>query len=523
MFYLLSKIFKGFTRTERFLFIGAFLLFLTASVFTTLRLYYRLTIEAPERGGRYSEAVIGQPVFVNPLIADDSGINRDLIELIFSNLHSLTKNHKISPDNKVWTLTLYDNLRWHDGQPLTAEDIVFTINAIQNSETNSPQRAAWEGVAAEKLNEQEVKLVLKIPFAFFEESWRELWIAPKHIMSVVPPANLKLSNYNLEPVGSGPYRFNGLTKRKDGFITLYELAANHDYQPAPPFIEEFQFRFFENDEEAIGAFNQKEVGAVGGLAPEKIRKLKLTYQMFRINQPRYYGIFFNPYANPQFKEKNIRLALNYAIDKKKLLAAIFQNQAILVNGPLTPGIDGYSDGGERDFSPEKTRELLDSQGLSLNIVVPKIPFLIETVNLIKSDWEKIGAIVNPLILEPAAVHNDFIKNRNYDMIIFGNILKDYPDIFSFWHSSERFYPGLNLALYDSKEADQLLEAIREDLNKESRQEKVAAVQKLIREDQPAIFLYAPHYLYAAPKNLQGFKGRFENTAEWYLKTKRVFR
>lgn len=116
------------------------------------------------------------------------------------------------------------------------------------------------------------------------------------------------------------------------------------------------------------------------------------------------------------------------------------------------------------------------------------------------------------------------------MLIFGNSLKLNPDVFSFWHSSQKFYPGLNLALYDNKTADALLESLREESNEATRKEKISTLKRLIAEDTPALFLYNPSYLYATPENLRGITQnvinapaeRLSKMNEWYIKTKRVF-
>ena len=127
--------------------------------------------------------------------------------------------------------------------------------------------------------------------------------------------------------------------------------------------------------------------------------------------------------------------------------------------------------------------------------------------------------------------NEVIKTRNYQAVVFGNILRGNSDVFSFWHSSERFYPGLNLAIYSNKKVDNLLESIRKDFNLESRKTNLSKLQQLIYEDKPAIFLFSPNYIYAAPKNLGGLElklaitpsDRFEKVNEWYLRTARMFK
>lgn len=270
--------------------------------------------------------------------------------------------------------------------------------------------------------------------------------------------------------------------------------------------------------------------------------------------PRYYAIFFNPYAQDVLTDKNVRLSLNYATDKKKIIEKVFDNQALSVEGPLILGMKGYEAEiyPNESFSLEKANQVLESGGWQLNaegireknfdkqtkrlefdLVVPEIPFLVETANLVKEDWSKIGVKLNLVVNSPEQINDEIIKTRNYQMIIFGNIFAnaENPDLYSFWHSSERFYPGLNLALYENKTADNLIESIRKTLNDLKRQSELSSLQSLIIQDQPAIFLFSPDYLYVTKNWLRGFdekfidsaSQRFQDIAKWYEKTARVFK
>ena len=164
-------------------------------------------------------------------------------------------------------------------------------------------------------------------------------------------------------------------------------------------------------------------------------------------------------------------------------------------------------------------------------MVPEAKFLIESANLIRDDWKKIGVSLNPVVMKLSDVVNNAIKPRNYQMILFGNTLNNNPDVFSFWHSSQRFDPGLNLAIFSDKNADNLLENIRQNLDENTRQQDLSRLQKIINDAKPAVFLYSPKYIYATSKSLGGFSAksiafsanRFEKVNEWYLKTARVFK
>lgn len=205
---------------------------------------------------------------------------------------------------------------------------------------------------------------------------------------------------------------------------------------------------------------------------------------------------------------------------------------MIVNGPIPSIIEGYNPDvyKTKQIDTENAKNILSKAGLKeISATIPQIQFLIDAAELIKADWEKIGLTFNYQVATLQEM-NEVIKTRNYQTVVFGNILRGNPDVFSFWHSSERFYPGLNLALYSNKKVDGLLEAVRKNFDEATRKEQIKQLQSLITGDQPAIFLFSPAYLYVGPKTLGGFpekilstpSARFENINQWYLKTARVF-
>ena len=546
------NIFQSFTKTERRIFLAALIIFAAALGFRSFSYYYSRTVEVPVASRQYIEGIIGQPIFINPIVSGANDTDRDLSEILFSDLIDLSDRYTASPDGKTWNIFLKPDLKWDDNEPLTSDDVIFTIETIQNPDSRSQLAPAWQGVIVNRVSELEIEFILRTPYAFFLDNLKDLKILPQHIFEAIPAANLRLSSYNLEPVGSGPYKFVSFQKRKDGFITEYNFEINANYALEKPYIRSLVIKFFPDTAELIRAFNLKKIDGFGDLNPQNIGNLKLGRQILEINLPRYYAVFLNANSHEALKSLTVRTALESAINKNKIVEAVFSNKALIVNQPLPPIIPGYLPNASSSLAsdPEKINEALDKDQwrrnengvrekkigkntvqLEFNIIVPQITFLEETVNMIKEDWQAIGVKLNPIILSPQDVISEVIKTRNYQMLIFGNILKLNPDIFSFWHSSERFYPGLNLALYENKKADNLLETIRKNFDPASQKEQLGQLQALISQDRPAIFLFSPTYLYIAPKSLRGFEekalatpsDRFENINRWYLKTARIFK
>lgn len=484
------------------------------------------------------EGMIGQPTFINPVNAAND-VDRDIIPLLFSNLLQLTDSYQVSADNKVWTIVLKKGLAWDDGQKLTADDIVYSINAIQDPNTHSPLYNDWRSVAVERLNENEIRFTLPAPYTFFLDNLRTLRPIPKHIFADIPITNFRLSNYNLEPVGSGPYRYANLEKEKNGFITSYFLEPNERFFGERPYIKSFVFKFFNNTDDLISAFNKNQISSVGGLDHQAHKNIKRDSQYFQISIPRYYAVFFNLSSQDVFiKNKDFRLALTLATDKEKIIDSALQKNAIVINGPIFPGLEGYDKElyKEIGFNGERAQKIFidkkfADQKITLDLVVPEISFLVDAANIIRENWQKLGIKVNLIFADPATVANQYVKTRNYSAILFGNILKSNSDVTAFWHSSQRFYPGLNLSLYNSNDADVLLDVIKQEADPVRRQKSLLSLQQRILKDLPAVFLFSPNYTYITTKNLKGVEmdfltsasDRFNKVNKWYLKTSRRFK
>ncbi len=513
--------------------------------------YYAATKEVPAEGGTFIEGIVGQPTFINPLISSGSDADASAIELLFPNMNDLMESSAISADRKTISITLKKNLFWDDGKPLTADDVVFTVETMQDLLVRSPQAGAWQGVIAEKTNDNEVRFTMREPYAFFNDIIRKLKIAPRHLFGTIPTANLKLSKYNLEPVGAGPWMFKEMVTERNGFITMLTLTANPRYNGPQPLITNFSLHFYPNKETAMNAFNTREIDGWGGIEAMDVSALTGLHRLISISLPRYYAIFFNPNTHPALKEKNVRAALADAIDRRKIARNAFNDYAAAAEGPLTPHIIGY-DATVYQSSNNGTahaKQLLEGAGWLINpedgiryktvgkdrlkleftAIVPDLPFLTRTMEIVKQEWAAIGVKVILTPLNAEDMQKGPLKTRNYEMAVFGNILKGNPDVFAFWHSSQKFYPGLNIAMYGNATIDAILEKTQK--REQPDKKDLKKLQEIIKSDAPAAFLINPNYLYAVPVNLRGHNAenavtpsdRLTNARAWYLRTKRQFK
>ncbi|MBI3495262.1 hypothetical protein HY065_01395 [Candidatus Berkelbacteria bacterium] len=188
----------------------------------------------------------------------------------------------------------------------------------------------------------EKSFTLKAPYSYFLDALRELRIAPAHVFENVPISNIRLSNYNLEPVASGPYTFVSYEKQRDGYITAYHLSANNDYPGTRALIEKFNVSFFPAYQDALIAFNHKQIDGVGGIDPGRIIDLKIIHVLYKEALPEYYALFFNPTVAGVFKDQSVRTALTLATDKATITSAVFDGTATVANGPLAPQLADYN-------------------------------------------------------------------------------------------------------------------------------------------------------------------------------------
>ena len=520
-----------------------FLSFLLAGIFLlSFNFICKFTTLEPEKGGVLRLGVIGRPSYVNPVLAQSNDCDKDLIELIYDGLYSidgegklianLSEKTEISEDGRTYIIFLKDNVYWHDGMAFTADDVIFTIETIQDPSIRSPLRLNWAGVVVEKLGTHVVRFNLKNPYEPFLQNLT-LKIIPKHIWENIESRNFLSADYNLKPIGTGPYLFNSLEKNKAGKIISYSLAANENYFQKEPFISQLIFHSYDNYDLAKSGLLKKEID---GFSPVLIEDIdffenKKNTQIASLFLPRYYAVFLNS-KNPLFDQKEIREALDLAIPHQELITEILKEQAFLLGGPFTSGFLGEEFSLLPEYAPQKAKEIikeLDEDQRKFVLSLPDNLELIRVANYLKTCWEKIGVSVELQILPLATLEKEIIQTRSYDALLFGEIIGQDPDLFSFWHSSQVTDPGLNLSAYQNKDLDELLEKIRQDFDKEQRMNDMKIVQDTLFKDKPALFLYNPFYLYVLPKKIKGNNiqyanlpsEKFSDIENWYIYTKRT--
>jgi peptide/nickel transport system substrate-binding protein len=519
--------------------------------------------ESADFGGSYTEGIIGQPKFVNPLLADTEGADADLVTLIYSGLlkydergnliPDLAHDFKISEDGLIYTFWLRENIQWHDGEKFDADDVIFTINSIQIPDNQSPARGTWQNIITEKIDEQRIQIILDKPNSALINNLT-IGILPEHLWSLIAARNFSLTDFNLQPIGTGPYKFVSFQKDASGFIKEFHLASNERYHLGKPYINDIIFKFYETGEEALVAWNRQDIDGISTIEIKNLNfiKRKDDLKINRFLLPRYFAVFFNPTQSKALVDKKVRMAIEYATDKKDIIKTILGGEAEIVNSPLPTTIFHIlPENAGHNYNPTKAIEILeeiewideDGDGwrekilppddeevtiLSIKLMVPARANLPEVASILKEQWEKIGVKTEIETVPVSVLQQTKIKSRDYEALIFGQALSLKPDPYIFWHSSRK-KEGLNFAIYDNKDVDVILETIRETTDPEKQNNNLKKFQELIIEDVPVIFLYSPHYLYPTNENLEGIKtkvisrsaNRFLDIQEWYIETKKV--
>jgi peptide/nickel transport system substrate-binding protein len=455
----------------------------------------------------------------------------------------LAEKYEISEDQKVYTVYLKHDIKWHDGKDLTASDVIYTIISIQNPDYKSPLYRSFNGIIIDKVDDYTIKFTLTQPYASFL-NLLTTGIIPQHIWYDTAASTAKLAIYNQKPIGSGPFKFKNLVKEKNGQINSFSLEKNQTYYGKTPYINNIYFKFYPDYESAIEGLTNKEIRNLNFLPKEYLKKIgKRDLNLYSIDLSQYTALFFNSKNNEHLKNIKIRQALAYAIDKNKIVEDILQNQGQIIDGPILKNFIGYSpDITKYEYNPKKALEILTADGWTvdkellkkkdadLKIILTTVDQVeyVKVANLIKDFWSSIGINVELQILAKEKIETDTLIPRNYQILLYGEVLGYDPDLFAFWHSSQREAPGLNLANYANRGVDQLLEEARQINDNTIRDAKYKELQKLLIDDLPGIFLYSPNYIYPINKKIKGLtvqkialpSDRFINIENWYIKTKK---
>jgi len=647
------QLLKVLSRKEKIFFFILSAVFVFSFSFVLSGFLQKNTAIVPKEGGEVKEGVLGQPQFINPLYAYSSEVDKEITELVFSSLFSfdsqgnivpdLVEDYRIGDNGKSIEFSIKENAKWHDNQPLTVDDVIFTLNLVQDPDYLSPLRANFQGVETEKMSDFKALIRLKQTYSGFFESLTNLKILPKHVWQNIPASQI-MANTELNlvsPVGSGPYVVKSVEQSKDKSIKSISLELNKKYYGEKPYIKKFEFVFFDKKEDLVNALKKGAVdlGLLETAGEYDLSQFKGS-SLYLVKTPNYYSLFYNNARRP-LDDEETRKALDMALNKEEILDKAIAKKGEIVNSPILPSFYGFNEPeSPSTFNPDEAKNILKEQGFeekdgimvktiektsgfefkqvlqlgSNNAEVSKLqeclaqdpdiyqgeasgyfgeqtkaavilfqekykedilvpsglekgsgkvgaatikklnevcfsvpdeeitlsfvvkttgsPSLLKAAQNIKEQWEKIGVKVEIKELDSLEIKKT-IRDRDFDILLFGEKLGGIPDPLPFWHSSQIIDPGLNISLYENLDADQFLEKARtySDFQSEERKKMLEDFQNILIKDCPATFLYSSYSAYLITKDVKGVEldklsdlsKRLVDVKNWYINQTRTWK
>ncbi len=511
------------------------------------------TVLVPERGGVFREGVAGNPQYINPLLCHTHEIDRDLCSLLFRGLTRLDQQGRVvpdlaerwtAPDGLIYTFTLRENQFWHDGKPVTIDDLLFTIELMQNPDSPIlPDLAElWRSVTVEPVDEHTVRLLLDEPFAPFLD-FTTIGLLPKHIWQDVPPSELLTSPLNLRPVGNGPMQ---ATLTSAQFI---RLERNPYSSEDIPMVSALEFHFYPDYPSIYAAYTEGELDGVSQVMQSDISlaQARTDMQLFSAPLSTYVGVVFN-LQNPDvpfLQDAIVRRALYHALDREQLLDDVVGGHGVLASSPIPSNNWGHApDTPSYDYDPVEAGRLLDESGwvdtdgdgtrdkdglpMQLILLTNDGPTRIALIEQIAADWQAVGVKVVVESVSFGGFVSDFLTPRRFEAALLSWDITGDPDPFPLYHSSQ-IATGQNYGGWSNQEADDLVIEARSTVDPEKRRALYAQFQHLFAADVPAIPLYYPVYTYGVSERVKAVQigplntpaDRFATFPDWYILTRRV--
>lgn len=498
----------------------------------------------PSPGGSLQEGIVGTPRLANPLLAS-SEADRAVLQLVYAGLFrasgregyvpELAEEYEVSEDGLIYTVHLKSGLVFHDGAPITTDDVLFTVTKAQDPLIRSPRRADWEGVQVDIVDERTIIFTLRAPYAPFMENLT-MGILPKHIWSNVSAEEFPLSTYNTEPIGAGPFRIDRIDRNQGGIPSSYRLVPFGRYALGEAYLRSIELSFFSTDEALMRAWDAGSLDSIAVVgAPVAARNKVLT----EVQVGRLFAVFFNQNQS-EIRDLAARQALSRAIDRVELVNTVLGGAGVPTDRIDMERVDARG-------TIEEARAILEDGGwvqgegglwskggatLEMTLATAEAPELVASVTYIKSRWEALGVPTTLEIYNLADLQQTIIRPRAFEALFFGIVLDRERDLYAFLHSSQRQDPGLNIAQYTRSDVDDALVRARRSQDPLVREEALDALVSSVLEDLPLVPLFTPLMSYVVPKNVQGIQtptliaspsDRFADVAYWHTKTEYVWR
>lgn len=516
-----------------------------------------LTTPEPVKGGVYTEALVGSLLRLNPMLNFYNPPDREVSRLIFSGLirfdsngapqPDLAESWGVSKDGTLYNVTIHEKAVWHDGQPVTADDVIFTIDLLRNGSDIVPidLQDFWKDVEVVRLSERVLQFRLPGAFAPFPD-YLSFGVLPKHLLDGQTVDSMIDMNFNIQPVGSGPYRFDRLVV-ESGEITGVVLAAFKDYYGTAPYIDEIVFRYYPDSAAAMQAYRDDQVQGIGLVSTDILKDVLAEPQLaiYTARKPELSLILFN-LKNQEasfLQEVEVRRALLSGLNRQAIVDKILQGQAVVADGPILPETWAYYNSLQRvEYDPEAARGLLKEAGyvlaaegdvvrkkeevaLRLQLIYPDDEHHQAIAEQVRDNWSPLGVEVTLEPLPYEVLLKERLEQRDYQAALVDLNLSRSPDPdpYPFWDQGQAS-GGQNYTQWDSRIASEYLEQARVTVKLEERAKFYRNFQILFTQDLPALPLYYPMYTYAVDREIQGVRvgplfdtaDRFAGITGWFL-------
>jgi len=518
--------------------------------------------QQPEQGGVFTEGLVGSLGRLNPLLDWYNSADRDVDRLLFNGLvrfdeHGLPQadlaaSWGVSQDGTVYNFTIRQNAIWHDGEPVTSDDVIFTIEMMQSAGSLYPQdiKDLWSRVEVTRLNEKNLKFTLPEPFVPFID-YLTFGVVPKHLLEAVPPEQMEQAEFNLNPVGTGPYMFDHLIV-ENGSITGVVLSISPNYFGTAPFIEQVVFRYYQTPGDAFDAYRQGDVFSVSQVSRDILQPVleEPNLALYSSRMPQMGFVLFN-LNNPDaafLQDSVVRRALMLGLNRPRMINSIMDGQAFVADSPILPGSWAYYDGIEKyEYDPEKAISLLKGEGyiipstggevrakdgipLAFTMTHPDDATHTQMAQAIQEQWARIGVRVE---LQPQSYDQlvlTTLASRSFQAALVDLNLSRSPDPdpYPFWHQAEAV-GGQNYSGWDNRAASEYLEQARVTTDYSLRARLYRNFQVIFAKELPSLPLYVPVYSYGVDLQVQGVQvgslyepsDRLNTFTSWYLLTRRA--
>lgn len=564
----LRKIYKSFGITAKILFTIFAVLAIWSGTSIAKQVYATFTYEVPGYGGSLHEGIVGYASFINPVL-EYTDADKDLTSLIYSGLlryspsegkyvGDLAESYEISENLLTYTFKIRPNATFHDAVPVTADDVVFTIEKIKDASVQSPLASNWIGVNVEKIDDMTVSFSLLKPYAPFIENFT-VGILPKHRWGNIDPSIFSRSTLNQEPVGSGPYQLVNFEKDASGIYTEYTLQAFKGYTLGRPYIKTLRVSLYPQEQQAVEAYENGDVESIGGLGAGALNTLKdkagVSEDQIKTKElPYTYMISFNQNSSKVFLSKDVRKALAQAVNRTAIADEILFGLGTPITSPFNHNAIAATSSSASSSVEVATYTLLKAgwkkntagifektteDATTKKKVTETIKFTISTSNLgdlkqitenIVDSWKALGADVSIQVFDDSDFVKKILRPRKFESILYGYAVNRIPDFYPFWHSSQRNDPGLNTAMYTNTKVDKYLETLRAATSTEVQAKTLALLDAEFQNDIPAIAIISPEYPYILPVDVKGFdanmvlpRDRFADIYKWYRSTDRALK